>query len=467
MYIPLLAENFNILQIYSIWGVTYMNKLGYSQVFIVTFFSFGGFIGGYLLCVINGAAPFLVNDFNLDTYKISTIMGLILFGGLIAKVILLFQDYFGRKKLIYVNLLLFIAGIIVFTSAHSYTMLYWGRLLQGAAAIMSTVVFTVYLSEIAPSNRRGIMIVFFQLSWTAGMFIANIVNMSFVESGNWQMMFNVVIFIPIIMLIFTPFLPRSPRWLVLKGRFVEAKVIIENINSKMDSYSLDVEIRGIMTGSEVRWLDSFKLIFKYKKAILLAIVILALTQLCGVNAIMQTSTIVLKDCGIKSTFMAIFGTVLISGFNFVMTIGTMLLVDKLGRKKILKIGLYGFTISMFALAVILGVMPKTEVTGWLALIFMLIGIGFLAFGPCGVVYVLIAEVLPTSIRTVGIIIGGIVSIIVGTIFVSKFLIIGHAFGFSVLFGMMGVFALIYLLFSIFTLPETGGKSLEEIESEIK
>ncbi|HJO94751.1 MAG TPA: MFS transporter [Victivallales bacterium] len=443
-----------------------MKKLGYSQLFIVIFFSFGGFIGGYLLCVINGAAPFLINDFKLSTYQISTIMGLILFGGLIAKVILIFQDYFGRKKLIYINLVLFIVGILLFTSAHNYELLYWGRLIQGAAAIMSTVVFTVYLSEIAPSNRRGIMIVFFQLAWTAGMFIANIVNISYVKTGNWELMFNFIIFIPVIMLIFTPFLPRSPRWLVLRGRFNEAKEIITGINYKMNSDNLKIEIESVTAGSEVKWLSSFALIFKYKKAILFTILIFVLTQLCGVNAIMQTSTIVLKDCGIQSTFMAVFGTVLISGFNFIMTIGTILLVEKLGRKRILKIGLYGFTISMFALAIIVGVMPKIELTGWLALICMLVGIGFLAFGPCGVVYVLIAEVLPTSVRTVGIIIGGISSIIVGTIFVSKFLIIGNTFGFSVLFGMMGAFALIYLLFSIFKLPETGGKSLEEIESDI-
>ncbi len=444
-----------------------MKKIGNSVPFIVTYFTLGGIVGGYLLMAIAGAAPFLIKDFSLTDSQFSTIAGLILLGGVIAKIVLLINDYFGRRTMIYVNLILFVIGILLFTCAHSYAGLYVGRLIQGAAAIMSTVVFNVYLSEIAPSSKRGMMILIFQLSWTFGMFIASLVNMGLEQSGNWQLMFNSILVIPIILLFTTHLLPTSPRWLVLKGRFDEAKESLKALNSNMPEKELTAEMEMLTAGSgQVNWSHSFKLLYKYKKSIFLVIAVYVLTQLSGINAIMQTSVILLKNCGIQSDFMAIFGTILLSAINFIMTIGTIIFVDRIGRRKILKIGITGFAISMIVLAIIIGVLPTAPLTGWLALLCILVGIGFLAFGPTGVVYVVLVEILPTPIRTLGFIIGGFVGLIVGWIFVSKFLVIGTSFGFPFLFGMLAFFAIVYLLFCIFILPETGGKSLEEIESEM-
>jgi MFS transporter, SP family, galactose:H+ symporter len=444
-----------------------MRKIGNSPIFIIVYFALGGIIGGYLLSAIAGAAPFIIKDFSLTNDQFSTIAGLILLGGVIAKTILLVSDYFGRKTMIYLNLLLFLIGILLFTTAHTYSGLYIGRMIQGVAAIMSTVLFNVYLSEIAPSNKRGMMVLIFQLSWTAGMFIANLVSLDLAKSGNWQLMFNSILIIPIILLCITHLLPSSPRWLVLKGRLDEAKESLRAINNNMPEDTFTEEWTMLSSGSgQVDWSQSFKLLFKYKKPIFLAISVYVLTQLSGINAIMQTSVILLKNCGIQSDFMAIFGTILLSAINFIMTIGTIIFVDRIGRKKILKIGLTGFAISMIVLTVIVAILPPVALTGWLVLICMLSGIGFLAFGPTGVVYVILVEILPTPIRTLGFIIGGFTGLIVGWIFVSQFLAISTSLGYPFLFGMLAFFAIIYLLFCIFLLPETSGKTLEEIESEL-
>jgi sugar porter (SP) family MFS transporter len=437
-----------------------------SPVFIVIFFTFGGLLGGYLLSVIAGATPFLIHDFSLTTGQLSTIMGLILFGGIFAKLVLLFNDCFGRKAMVYFNLFLFIIGIVIFTFAQDYRSLFIGRFIQGSAAIMSTVVFPVYLSEISSINKRGRMITVFQLAWTTGMLLAGIVNIFFAQYGSWKAMFNVALIIPIILLFFVRYLPVSPRWLVMKGRTEAAKDVIINLNKGLSHDAITTEINAVANGEQVKWLQSFPLILKYKKAIFYAITIFVLTQLCGINAIMQTSVIILKNCGIHSDFMAIFGTILISATNFIMTVCTIILVDKLGRKKILMIGIAGFVISMIILSGITGLFPHTQTIGWLSLICIIIAVGFVAFGPCGVVYVLLAEVLPTPVRTLGFIIGGFFSIIVGTIFASKFILIGASFGYSLLFGMIAFFAAIYFVFCKTALPETSGKSLEEIESEM-
>lgn len=441
-----------------------MKKLTESPAFIIVFFSLGGLICGYALSVIAGAAPTIVKEFSLSTNQISTIMGLILFGGVFAKFILVMNDCFERKIMIIINLLLYIVGILLFTSAHTYEMLYWGRFIQGTAVIMGTVTFPVYLSEIAPAKNRGRMITTFQLSWTAGMLIASIVNLKMVGSSNWQPMFNVILFIPAILFIFAFFLPRSPRWLAMKGRIVEAEQIVRAINKSMKPEDVQKEVNALLARDQINWAGSFGLIFKFIKPILLVTGVFVLTQLLGINAIFQTSVILLKACGVQSDFMAIFGTILLSAVNFLMTIGTIMFVDKLGRKKLLRIGTFGYFICMLILALTVWIAPKTEITGWACLVLMLVGIGFLAFGPTGVVYVIIAEMLPTAIRSIGIVIGGLCSVIVGTIFVSKFLVIGAWLGYGSLFLMISIFSLIYFIFSIKLLPETKGKTLEEIES---
>jgi len=353
---------------------------------------------------------------------------------------------------------------LLFTNAGSYQSLYWGRFIQGAAVIMGTVTFPVYLSEIAPAKNRGRMITTFQLSWTAGMLIASIVNLKMVGSSNWQPMFNVILFVPVILFVFAFFLPKSPRWLAMKGHIIEAEQIIRAINKNMKAEEVQKEVNALLARDTINWGGSFGLIFKFIKPILLVTGVFVLTQLLGINAIFQTSVILLKACGVQSDFMAIFGTILLAAVNFVMTIGTIMFVDKLGRKKLLRIGTFGYFLCMLILALTIWIAPKTEITGWVCLVLMLVGIGFLAFGPTGVVYVIIAEMLPTAIRSIGIVIGGLCSVIVGTIFVSKFLVIGAWLGYGSLFLMISVFSLIYFVFSIKLLPETKGKTLEEIES---
>ncbi len=441
-----------------------MRKLTESSTFIIVFFSLGGLICGYALSVIAGAAPAIVKEFNLSTNQISTIMGLILFGGVFAKFILVMNDCFERKIMIIINLFLYIVGILIFTNAWNYETLYWGRFIQGSAVIMGTVTFPVYLSEIAPTQNRGKMITAFQLSWTAGMLIASVVNLKMLESSNWQSMFNSILFIPFILFILAFFLPKSPRWLAMKGQIIEAEQVIRAMNKGMKAEEVQKEVNALLARDQIKWANSFGLILKFIKPILLVVGVFVLTQLCGINAIFQTSVILLKACGVKSNFMAIFGTILLSAVNFLMTIGTIMFVDKLGRKKLLRIGTFGYFMCMMILAVVVWLAPKSEMTGWVSLILMLIGIGFLAFGPTGVVYVVIAEVLPTAVRSIGIVIGGLCSVIVGTIFVSKFLILGAWLGYGSLFFMISIFALIYFVFSIKLLPETKGKTLEEIES---
>ena len=430
--------------------------------FIITFFALGGMISGYILTVISGALPFFRGDFHLTTPQVSNLLGLILLGGLLAKVCLLFSDKFGRKQLIILTIILYFIGVVVFTHATSYSMLEIGRLLQGASMIMSSVAYTVYLTEIAPSHMRGKIVTVFQLSWTAGMLLANVVNFAYAPSGDWKAMFNIILVVPVILFFMAFILPPSPRWLALKGRDEEAKEVMRGLNSKLSPAMLQNELNSL-TKKEVK--VSKRVIFrkKYIWGIFLASALLILNQMTGINAIVQTSTLMLKQAGMSSTLVTILGSIGITGVNCVMTIFTIIYVDKLGRKRLLKIGTFGYLITMVIMGGILMALPNGALKGWLMLAGLMIGVGFIAFGPCGVIYVIVAEVLPNKVRSYGIIIGGFCSIIVGTFFISKFLVFAQSAGYGVLFMSLAFFALIYFLFSTFLVPDTSNKTLEEIE----
>ena len=437
--------------------------------FIVAFFSLGGFICGYILSVIAGAAPLIQHDFALSTYQLSTLMGLILLGGIIAKVVFLFADYIGRKNLIFITLILYISGILIFTSGHSYAALYIGRLMQGGAIILGSVAFTVYLSEISPPDIRGRMVTVFQLAWTGGMFSANLIDFVLVESGSWQFVFNIILVFPVIMFFSAFFLPESPRLLALKGKKDKARTILRMLLTKATDEEIEKELEEL---SDVKKSEGFSetlsLIFsrKYGKSIFMAICVFVLTQLTGINAIVQTSVIMLKDCGMKSEIMSMAGGSLVTGINFLATILTIILVDKIGRKKLLKLGTGGFFITALILALILYLLPVSNFKGWVMLFGLFVCVAFIAVGPCGVVYVVLTEVLPTRVRSIGIVIGGFIAVVVGYFFVSKFLIVADLYGYSSLFLLIAFFGAVYFVFATFILPETKGKTLEEIEAEL-
>ena len=437
--------------------------------FIVTFFSLGGFICGYILSVIAGAAPFIKQDFSLSTYQLSTLMGLILLGGIIAKAVFLFADKIGRKNLIFATLILYTSGILIFTLGNSYTMLYIGRLMQGGAVILGSVSFTVYLSEISPPDIRGRMVTLFQLAWTGGMFSANLIDFVIVKTGNWQLVFNIMLVFPVLMFFAAFFLPESPRLLAMNGKKEKAKNILKMLLTKATDEEIEREIEEL---SEVKKSEGFKetlsLIFsrKYGKSIFMAVTVFVLTQLTGINAIVQTSVIMLKDCGMKSEIMSMAGGSLVTGINFLATILTIILVDKIGRKKLLKLGTGGFFTTALILALMLYLLPVGNFKGWVMLFGLFICVAFVAVGPCGVVYVVLTEVLPTRVRSIGIVIGGFIAVVVGYFFVSKFLIVAKLYGYSSLFLMIAFFGALYFVFATFILPETKGKTLEEIEAEL-
>jgi len=443
-----------------------LEKFRYSIWFIVGFFILGGMIFGYELSILAGADPFIQKAFNMSTSELSTLMGVILLGGIMSKVILVFSDFIGRRTLISITLLTYILGMYLFSDAQSYYMLYVGRLFQGAAMTLMAITFNIYLAEVAPVKIRGRMIILLQLAYTGGMLLASVVSLPYSRTGDWRGMFSCILFVPIILFFFSFLLPQSPRLLFLKGKLEKAKDVIRKINSKLTPQQLELEIADLTASFDKhskkslwkQYLDP-----KFIKPILIVLALYTLDMLTGIKAILQASVVIIDQTGISSVYVGIIGSIMITAINFIMTFGTIYFIDRMGRRKLLKIGIGGFVISTISMGIILLLLPDGNLKGWLTIIGLVVAVGFYAFGPAGVIGVVATEIIPNRARNLGLVFCGLISNIIGMIFVSKFLVIAQDTGYGGLFLSIGICAIIYFVFCMIVVPETCGKSLEEIE----
>ncbi|MCP4180899.1 MAG: sugar porter family MFS transporter [bacterium] len=446
-----------------------LGRVRYSIWFIVIFFLFGGLIFGYELSIIAGADPFIKSAFHLSTDQISLLMGAILLGGIMSKVILVFSDIVGRRILINLTILTYILGMLLFAHAHSYNMLYIGRLFQGVALTLMGITFNMYLAEVAPVKIRGRMLITLQLAYTAGMLLASVVSLPYSRTGDWRGMFSCIIFIPIILFLFSFLLPQSPRLLILKGKLDKAKVILAKINKKLTPEEHAKEFNDLATSfnndKKKNKINKY-LNPKFVKPILIVATLYVLDMFTGIKAILQTSVLIIHQTGISSIYISIIGSILITAINFIMTFGTIYFIDIIGRKKLLKIGIGGFTITTLIMGILFEVLPVGSLKGWAMIIGLVVAVGFYAFGPSGVIGVVASEILPNRARSIGLIICGLVSNFVGLIIVSKFLVVAQAAGYGFLFLGIAACSVVYYLFCLKVVPETKGKSLEEIESEL-
>lgn len=438
------------------------SSIKYFSVLIV-FAVINGLLCGYTYGVVAGLIPLLEKSQVLSSNtQISIFAGAIALGCLLASIYTgILEDIFGRKKVMILTLLFFMAGLILFVFCRTFASIYVSRTLQGIGFGMAQVVVPMYLSELSPNRERGRVITSFQLSLTGGILLSSLLNIWLLPLTNWENIFYVLNIFPILLILITFILPESPRWYILKGHIDKAEKVLFKMNKKEDA---EEELNKIKQLGKSHTNLSYKSIFKRKYFIPILIVTAAvsLNQLFGLPAFIQCSMKILHDTGIKSTVIDLLGSASITGINFLAVILTMLLVEKLGRRKILKIGNTALCISLVVLALVNFFMPDNELKGYITLIGIVVIVGFFSFGPGGVIFLICTELLPNKVRGIGITISFIVGATVGFVFVSMFLPLADVIGYGGLFLLIACFMFCYILLAK-VIPETKGKTLEEIE----
>ncbi len=450
-------------------------KIGYIML-IAMIAALGGFLFGFDTAVISGTLSFVKAQFSLDTaaegwYVSSALVGCIA-GVSISGFI---SDKFGRKKVLMVSALLFLISSVGCAISQTHTILIIYRLIGGIGVGIASMVSPLYISEISPAKYRGRLVALYQLAITLGILTAYFsnaliqhVSLSFTNHTKpfidlifhdeiWRGML-VAESIPALLFLFLVFVvPESPRWQIVQGMDSES----EKTLLKLGSESFANEQIGAVKESILHETGSLKQLLEpgFKTALFIGIIIMLLSQFSGINAIIYYGPKILNEAGF-TLGDALGGQVTIGIVNVLFTFIAIITVDKFGRRPVLILGVIGIVIAQIAV----GLLFYFEMSNSpLLLLFILLFIACFAFsfGPVG--WIIINEIYPNKIRGKAVSIATL-SVWIGTAIIGQFV----PFLLENLkpAGTFWLFALLAFPTIIITwkiIPETKGKSLEEIE----
>lgn len=420
--------------------------------------SFGGLLSGYDTGVISGALLYVNQSFEINSYMLGLLVSSVSIGAVFGAFVNgFFVDKIGRRKtLLLTAFLFFIASVFCFLSQH-ITELIISRMIIGLAVGIVSFCGPLYLSEISPKEKRGQIVSLHQLAITFGILFSYLTNYLCANlESNWRVMFLIGVVPAFILFFGLLFQKDTPRWYVIKKRYDDAKKILELVGC---SENTEQEIQNISAtlNKEEKIKFNKKLIMPF--VIGLGIMIIQMTT--GINAIIYYAPTIFKMIGFSSNQDALFITIFIGLINFLMTFVAIILVDKIGRKPLLYIGLSGMLISLVVLS---GVFVLDYVfIKYLAVVFCAVYIVSFSMSLGPVAFLLVSEVFPLKYR------GSAMSITIVTNFICNFLVTGlfpialdkiGGFYTFMIFAFICVLSLLFVKFIVF---ETKGLSLEDIE----
>lgn len=437
------------------------NKQWFYTLYIMLFAGIGGMLYGYDIGVISGALPFMQQEIALSTTQLSMIVAAVLGGGSIATLVSGgFSDIFGRKKLIIAAACIFIVGVICLISANTFIGVLTGRIIQGIGVGVVTIVVPLYLVETIPHRYRGRSIAIFQCFLTAGILLASVVDLKFLDNGDWRVMFACALIPGAFLLMGAYKLCESPRWLFVKGKDNDAKKALAYCNDQAEVEKELLEMKALQR-KHVAKINFFKR--EYRVPFLIALAIACLNQLTGINSLLQFSTFIIMKSGLTSAMVSMLGTLGITLLNFLTTLLAFCLIDKVGRRPLMLIGTAGITVSLFFLACVSYFIPISALQGYLTIAGMLVYIMAFAIGPGVIVWLCLSEILPTPIRGNGMAVCLFANSLTSTVLAGLFLEIAHKMGYTGNFMLCGIATFIYFILVYRFLPESNQKTLEEIE----
>lgn len=444
---------------------------------VCVFASLGGLLFGLDQGFINGSLGFIQKTFHWTTAQGESFASIILIGAIIGAFLSGFiSKAIGRKNTLLLAAIFFSVFTLWGASTDSSAVLHFTRVCLGLAVGCASFVVPLYLSEIAPAKVRGGYISLYQFSITIGIFtiyVSNtLISKVHVGSDPWRLMLGIIC-IPAIVMLFCVFtIPKTPRWLMLKGREKEAEGVLfktRETESEVNKELAAIRERlkqeeGAKTTSVIAMLGKSY----FAKIIILGILLQLLQQLTGINCVIYYSTIIFQKAGISNPSVA---TVVCGLVNMLTTLIAIFFCDKWGRKPIIYLGLSLMFITLVLLGTefirLEGGMPihnlgQTVILG--SCLVYLLAFGF-SLGP--LIWVICAEIFPLEARDFGVTVTTMANWI-GNFFVVRFsLSIMENLGGSTLFFIFAFFCLLgFVLIGLYT-PETKGVSLEELEINLK
>ena len=450
-------------------------------IFLSVVAALGGFLFGYDTAVISGTIAQVTQLFQLDALQQGWYVGCALVGSIVGVLFAgILSDKLGRKLTMVISAVLFSTSALGCALSADFTQLVIYRIIGGVGIGVVSIVSPLYISEVAVAQYRGRLVSLYQLAVTVGFLGAYLVNyqlLAWAESGTqlsvdwlnkvfitevWRGMLGMETLPAILFFIIIFFIPESPRWLIVRGKELKAVNILEKIyNSITEAKSQLKETKSVLT-SETR--SEWSLLMKpgIFKAVIIGVCIAILGQFMGVNAVLYYGPSIFENAGLSGGD-SLFYQVLVGLVNTLTTVLALVIIDKVGRKKLVYYGVSGMVVSLILIGLYFLFGDSLGVSSLFLLIFFLFYVFCCAVSICAVVFVLLSEMYPTKVRGLAMSIAGF-ALWIGTYLIGQLtpwmLQNLTPAGTFFLFAAM---CIPYMLIVWKLVPETTGKSLEEIE----
>ena len=443
-------------------------KINAYVILIASIAALGGILFGFDTGVISGAVIFIKSEFHLTPFMNGVVVSAVLVGALLgASTSGPMSDKFGRRKLLIATAIVFLVGTIMSALASNEIWLIISRVIVGFGIGVASYVTPLYISEVSPAPYRGFLVSFNQLAITIGIVLSYLVDYYFAHCHSWRGMLAAGVVPALGLLIGMMFLPRSPRWMVLKGLVNQARHTLVRLRSSED---VTQELNDIEHSIQRDKKQSFSALFKpwIRPVLLVTLGLAIIQQITGINTLIYYAPTIFQLAGFHAATTAILATLGVGIANVIFTLIALPLIDRWGRRPLLLLGVALMIISLLSLsyAFHMGAAASTMVK-WIALGSMVIFIAGFAIGLGPIMWLLAAELYPLEVRGSGASLTATTNWTFNAIVAMTFLTLIAVLGPSKTFLVYGLISIASWVFIYYLVPETKDVSLEKIEENLR
>lgn len=452
-------------------------------IFLATVAALGGFLFGYDTAVISGTIGSVAAQFNLNDVTTGWYVGCALVGSIIGVIMAgKLSDQFGRKSVLLLSAVLFTGSGIGCMFAENISQLVWYRIIGGVGIGTASVISPLYISEISVSRYRGTLVSLYQLAITIGFMGAYLANYvineyaiqvkavgsaggfwgKYIVDETWRGMLGAESIPAAVFFMVLFFIPESPRWLIVKSEEVRAMRIFNRIYGPGRAEEQVSDLKLLVQSEEK---SDWKILFQpgFRVALFIGVSLAILGQFMGVNAVLYYGPSIFQQTGLSEGDSLLY-QVIVGLVNFGSTVLAMALIDKIGRKKLVYYGVSGMIVSLILIGVYFVLNNTSNVIPPISLlILILIYILSCAISICVVIWVLLSEMYPSKVRGLAMSAAGL-SLWIGTYLIGQLTPwLMAAISSAGVFWLFALMCIPYMWITWKLVPETTGKSLEEIE----
>ena len=422
----------------------------------------GGFLFGYDTGIISGALMFIEQTYPMTTFMQELVVSSVVLGALIGAVSSgKLADHYGSRQMLIYMAVTFMLGTIISTLATNINTIIIGRFIIGVAIGITSYLSPLFISEMAPADQRGKLVLINGVMITGGETIAFLVDYALVPTASWRLMFATGFVPAAALLIGMLFLPPTPRWMVMKGQHQEAREILASMRHAAEAQDEYHEISNTARLHKSHWRELFSATLR--PVLLIGLGLGILQQFVGINTVMYYGPAIFKSAGFTEASTQILATFVMGLINTIMSIVAVLVVDKIGRRRLLS---GGMTIAMFSLGLV-GLSFHFSISPALTLTFMMLYIAGYSLSLGSLFWLIISEIYPLNIRGLAMSVVTAVQWAANFLVAVTFLSLLDSIGPATTFLIYSSMCLISIIFSYYLVPETRGISLEQIEINLR